>query len=84
LDCLIWDCSAQRFTRQGEAVMALHQAVEHGVGDGGVTDPHMPVFNGQLADTNRRIQTTSPPNSATFSPTETTKQALTRTDIRFR
>ena len=27
--------------------MAVHQAVEHGVGNGGVTDPRMPVLNGR-------------------------------------
>ena len=29
--------------------MALHQAIEHCVGDGGITDPGMPVLDGQLA-----------------------------------
>jgi len=29
--------SAKRVARQGETVMALHQTVQHGVGDGGVS-----------------------------------------------
>ena len=30
-------------------MMLLHDAVQNCIGDGGVTDPCMPVFNGQLA-----------------------------------
>jgi len=44
-----WEGSAPRIARQGEVVMALHQSVQHGVGDGGVSDPCMPMVDGQLA-----------------------------------
>jgi len=39
---------AKRIPGQCEAVIALHDAVQDGVGDGGVTDPCMPVFDRQL------------------------------------
>jgi hypothetical protein len=36
---------AQRVTCQRKAVVALHDAVQDGVGDGGIADPGMPVLN---------------------------------------
>ena len=41
-----WSLGAQRVAGQGEAVVALHDAVQDSVGDGGVADPGMPVFDG--------------------------------------
>ena len=38
--------SAGAIAREREAVVALHDAVEDGVGNGGVADPGMPVFDG--------------------------------------
>jgi len=40
---------AKRLARQSEAVISLHQPVQDGVGDRGVTDPCMPMLDGQLA-----------------------------------
>ena len=40
---------AQRFAGEGEAVMVLHQAIEHGIGHSLVTYPLVPVLNWQLA-----------------------------------
>ena len=34
-------------------MVALHDAVQNGVGDGGVTDPCVPVFDWQLAGDDR-------------------------------
>jgi len=36
-------------------MIALNDAVQDGVGDGGVTDPCMPVFTRQLAGDDRRF-----------------------------
>ncbi len=41
--------SAQRVAGQREAVVALHDAVQDGVGDGGIAAPCMPVIDRQLA-----------------------------------
>lgn len=46
---------AQRVAGQGKSVVALHDAVQDGVGDGGVTDPCMPVFDRQLAGDDRGL-----------------------------
>ena len=40
---------AQRLACQREPMVALHQAVQHGVGHGLVANPLMPMFDGQLA-----------------------------------
>ena len=40
---------AQGFAIEGEAVRGVDEAVEHGVGDGGVGDDLMPVIDGELA-----------------------------------
>lgn len=36
---------AQRIAGQREAVIALHEAVEDGIGKGGIADPGMPMLN---------------------------------------
>ena len=36
-------------------MIALHDAVEDGVGDGGITDPGMPVLDWQLAGNDRGL-----------------------------
>ena len=54
--CLLnLDCSAQRVARQGETVMALHQSVQHGVGDGSCSDPCVPMFDRQLTGDDRGL-----------------------------
>nr|WP_230559076.1 hypothetical protein [Variovorax paradoxus] len=38
-----------RLGREGESAVLLHQAIEDRLGNGGVTDPRMPVIDRQLA-----------------------------------
>ena len=44
-----WAFFAQRFAREREAVMVLHEPIKHGIGHSLVTYPLVPVLNGQLA-----------------------------------
>jgi hypothetical protein len=45
----------QRVAGQREAVVALHDAVQDSVGDGGVTEPGMPVIHRQPAGDDRGL-----------------------------
>ena len=40
---------AHALSLQFEAVCAVHEPVQHGVGDGGIADVLMPVLHGHLA-----------------------------------
>lgn len=44
-----WAFLAQRFTREYEAVMVLHESIKHGVGHRLISYPLMPMLDWQLA-----------------------------------
>lgn len=43
-----WAFFAQRLAGEREAVMVLHQPIKHGIGDGLVANPFMPMLDRQL------------------------------------
>lgn len=44
--------AAQGLSGEREAVVLLHEPVRDGVSDGGIADPGVPMFDGQLAGDN--------------------------------